>query len=540
MVDILSSLQAAPSKVSSNDSANLIPAKSDNSSSDNSNGLFASMVNSAVQANETTKTNETPVKEIIEKVEEESTEELNAVVSSLQTVLHSLEVVKIDDVAQADIAALDTALLGVLENILTDENSITNDIAELPADVLELANEMVEVLKEALSSVVGEDAPRAQAILSTLENSTPEECAKYALNAFDVLDDLSWAEGLSEINLASEIAISDEIVNQETLNAENNDEAALPLTPAPIATTTPLETEQATAAPVLAMPIVDEDVEIENKTQLNTEAEIIADEEVALEQSQEDADLASDERENSTSLETEGEVDDEAAIKSDTPNVEMRPLDSETEDIAQKLNAKIEVSSTPKTPSVEALPVDEVSETPAVKGTTFDSTQVAPVATQSTPEVSEGKAAVEIEQPKQVVMERTQSIVRAAKLSHSEGGSTVTIRLNPPELGPMEIKIEVREGVTTANIRITTEAARDALQGSIPDLREALQRDGVNVVQVDVELSDREADENNQYNTTDRDNEAEVRQENEDEAEENQQKGEDDNKNLKDGMDFQA
>lgn len=61
-----------------------------------------------------------------------------------------------------------------------------------------------------------------------------------------------------------------------------------------------------------------------------------------------------------------------------------------------------------------------------------------------------------------------------------------TLRLDPPDLGPLEVKVSLKDNQAVVNFTSQHTAVRDALESAIPRLRELLGNQGFQVVQVDV------------------------------------------------------
>ncbi|MDJ0890159.1 MAG: flagellar hook-length control protein FliK [Gammaproteobacteria bacterium] len=60
------------------------------------------------------------------------------------------------------------------------------------------------------------------------------------------------------------------------------------------------------------------------------------------------------------------------------------------------------------------------------------------------------------------------------------------LRLNPPELGPLEVRVAVQQDETRVVFTATNAAAREAVEAALPRLRELMGATGLNLVQVDV------------------------------------------------------
>jgi len=76
--------------------------------------------------------------------------------------------------------------------------------------------------------------------------------------------------------------------------------------------------------------------------------------------------------------------------------------------------------------------------------------------------------------------------VRFARLSLEQGLSRFEMRLEPPGLGKLGVVMDLREGALSITFRVESEAVREALQSSLPQLRDALSGQGVNLGGCDV------------------------------------------------------
>jgi flagellar hook-length control protein FliK len=81
-------------------------------------------------------------------------------------------------------------------------------------------------------------------------------------------------------------------------------------------------------------------------------------------------------------------------------------------------------------------------------------------------------------------VERAVEVVRA---SAGARNSSITLRLEPPELGRMQMDVRLRSGVLTVRVEVDTAAAREMLSGRLGDLRQALQRHGITIERFDIE-----------------------------------------------------
>ena len=63
---------------------------------------------------------------------------------------------------------------------------------------------------------------------------------------------------------------------------------------------------------------------------------------------------------------------------------------------------------------------------------------------------------------------------------------TAQLQLNPPHLGPIEVRVAIRNDQTTLTFVSAHSQVRDALQAAIPGLREMFSNNGLNLVNVDI------------------------------------------------------
>ncbi len=68
-------------------------------------------------------------------------------------------------------------------------------------------------------------------------------------------------------------------------------------------------------------------------------------------------------------------------------------------------------------------------------------------------------------------------------------GQTVEVQLTPEHLGKVVMKLELQEGVITANIKVENQEVKSALEASIQELRNSLTEKGITVKEVSVEIN---------------------------------------------------
>ena len=83
-------------------------------------------------------------------------------------------------------------------------------------------------------------------------------------------------------------------------------------------------------------------------------------------------------------------------------------------------------------------------------------------------------------------------VSRVAKAFESaqQKGGPIEIRLSPPELGSLQVRLEVKEGVLTASLETENQAARNAILDNLPALRERLAEQQIRIEKFDVDVRD--------------------------------------------------
>ncbi len=81
-------------------------------------------------------------------------------------------------------------------------------------------------------------------------------------------------------------------------------------------------------------------------------------------------------------------------------------------------------------------------------------------------------------------------VAKAFETAQTRGGGPIEIRLSPPELGSLQLRLEVKEGVLTASLETDNQAARNALLDNLPALRERLAEQQIRIEKFDVDVRD--------------------------------------------------
>jgi flagellar hook-length control protein FliK len=98
-------------------------------------------------------------------------------------------------------------------------------------------------------------------------------------------------------------------------------------------------------------------------------------------------------------------------------------------------------------------------------------------------------------------MDRVIEVVRA---NVGLRNSSMTMRLEPPELGQMRIDARLRNDVLSLRIEASSDAAREMLQSRFDDLRQALERHGISVDRFEIDIRPPSTNNNTTSNSHDR------------------------------------
>lgn len=114
--------------------------------------------------------------------------------------------------------------------------------------------------------------------------------------------------------------------------------------------------------------------------------------------------------------------------------------------------------------------------------------QAAPATLQDKPQLQKPQAAPQPQQPS-FVEENHPRIISGIRQELLPNGGTMRIRLDPPELGALQVKIEMRDGHLTASFETSNDDATRLLSHSLTQLKQALESHGVSVEKLQVQQS---------------------------------------------------
>jgi flagellar hook-length control protein FliK len=85
----------------------------------------------------------------------------------------------------------------------------------------------------------------------------------------------------------------------------------------------------------------------------------------------------------------------------------------------------------------------------------------------------------------------TDQIIRSAQVLTRDGATQVTLRLDPPELGEVTIRLSSQNQMVSGEISVENQKVHDIVQRHMNTLRESLASQGVQLNQIDVSIHDR-------------------------------------------------
>jgi flagellar hook-length control protein FliK len=148
----------------------------------------------------------------------------------------------------------------------------------------------------------------------------------------------------------------------------------------------------------------------------------------------------------------------------------------------------------PPAPAVAAVPVAAAS-APAASTTTGTSSGAAPASAPQTEAIARtGRRAGEVasatrgERSAEAQSARLLHRVARAFAAAQQRDGEIQLRLSPPELGSLRLRVHVSDGAVTARLEVETAAAQAALTDNLPQLRERLAEQGLRIDRFEVDL----------------------------------------------------
>jgi flagellar hook-length control protein FliK len=112
------------------------------------------------------------------------------------------------------------------------------------------------------------------------------------------------------------------------------------------------------------------------------------------------------------------------------------------------------------------------------------------------------------------VAENHPTIVQSVKTELLPSGGTMKLRLDPPELGAMQVHVQVKDGVVTASFETTNDQATKMLSHSLGQLKQALEAQGITVGKLHVQQAPKDQTASNSSSDKDSDTDSDQSKEN--------------------------
>lgn len=173
----------------------------------------------------------------------------------------------------------------------------------------------------------------------------------------------------------------------------------------------------------------------------------------------------------------EGDAQEEEVARATKPSAGASLPTTTTASAAAPLTADEPDNTSEATEPTPTAKVDSATTTgERPSGLTARLEATAPAAPEPTPEIDPARF--------------VSRVARAFDLAQQRGGGPIEMRLSPPELGSLQVRLEVKEGVLTATMETETQAARNALLDNLPALRDRLAEQQIRVEKFDVDVRD--------------------------------------------------
>lgn len=105
--------------------------------------------------------------------------------------------------------------------------------------------------------------------------------------------------------------------------------------------------------------------------------------------------------------------------------------------------------------------------------------------------------------PTDVTANNHDKIVQVVKSDLTPNGGSMKIRLDPPELGALQVTVKMNDGVMTASFETSTDNATKMLSHSLGQLKTALESSGVSVEKLHVQQAPKDSSSNNNSSSDD-------------------------------------
>jgi flagellar hook-length control protein FliK len=195
---------------------------------------------------------------------------------------------------------------------------------------------------------------------------------------------------------------------------------------------------------------------------------------------------------DSPTIESSGVTEPAGELTVETDKNSSKHHDAESHEVVEPTLA----SATEAALAVAALPQETVSDSGEAVSTEATDRVEANGAegstSRDTARTESADKAVPAERPTIDPARFVSRVTRAIEFADQRGGGPVEMRLSPPELGSLQVKIQVKDGVMTAKLEVETPAARNALLDNLPALRDRLEQQQIRIDKFDVEVRDQQ------------------------------------------------
>lgn len=190
-------------------------------------------------------------------------------------------------------------------------------------------------------------------------------------------------------------------------------------------------------------------------------------------------------RERQTVTKSDAPPIDGQTARSNSPAVQARQEASTAAQPIFNIETKAEPMSTVNQPvatmpTLEASPTTTVQPTPTASPATMAARQVEAVTVK--PAATPASTGAMIEHIERVARMVNQQMVRRA----ADGGGTLRLRLDPPELGRVKLEVTVEQQHVRAQAVVESGQVRQVLMDHLPDLKQQLAQQGMQLDQFDV------------------------------------------------------
>ncbi|MFA5659235.1 MAG: flagellar hook-length control protein FliK, partial [Oscillospiraceae bacterium] len=156
------------------------------------------------------------------------------------------------------------------------------------------------------------------------------------------------------------------------------------------------------------------------------------------------------------------------------------------EDLAEGLKSEVKNSNDKSASGKETLLSSATQQGRADIGVNADSANASQVADARTNNTTQTQQTQSQQFSEQIYNKTGEQINSAIRNSVEAGGSEVTVKLNPPELGSVSIKLQQNQGEITGTLEFSKAETKSEIQQLLPQLVRSLQEAGISVKKLDV------------------------------------------------------